>query len=201
MRDFDRPLDASGTADAEATGRAMRACGYVPDLTLCSNARRARETLEGIAGQTDTGRVAFFDALYSEDAAGYLSIIRGNGGAGSLLVIGHNPMMEDLAMAMAGTGDENARATLNSGFPTSGLAVLRFEVGRFLAVLRERELEPALLLLLLDVLRLRDRVGEDVRVAMLTTLLIRHICPMHHGSVSLPQTHHDTPGFWGWTRR
>jgi phosphohistidine phosphatase len=126
MRDFDRPLDASGIADAEATGVAMRACGYVPDLTLCSNARRARETLEGIAGQTDTGRVAFFDALYSEDAAGYLSIIRGNGGAGSLLVIGHNPMMEDLAMAMAGTGDENARATLNSGFPTSGLAVLRF---------------------------------------------------------------------------
>jgi phosphohistidine phosphatase len=127
MRDFDRPLDASGVADAEATGVAMRACGYVPDLTLCSNARRARETLEGIAGHADTGRVLFSDALYSEDAAGYLSIIRGNGGAGSLLVIGHNPMMEDLAMAMAGTGEESARATLNSGFPTSGLAVIRFE--------------------------------------------------------------------------
>jgi hypothetical protein len=60
-----------------------------------------------------------------------------------------------------------------------------FEVGRFLAVLRDRELVPAFL----DVLRLRDRVGEDVRVAMLTTLLIRHISPMYHGSVSLPQTH------------
>ena len=127
MRDFDRPLDASGIADSEAMGVVMRACGYVPDLTLCSNARRARETLEGIAGNADTGRVLFLEALYSEDAAGYLSIIRANGAAGSLLVVGHNPMMEDLAMAVSGSGDESARATLNFGFPTSGLAVIRFE--------------------------------------------------------------------------
>ena len=126
VRDFDRPLDASGIADAETIGAAMRAGGHVPDLTLCSNAKRARETLEGIAGHTDTGRVLFFDSLYSEDAAGYLNIIRENGGFGSLLVIGHNPMMEDLAMAVSGDGDESAMATLNYGFPTSGLAVVRF---------------------------------------------------------------------------
>ena len=50
----------------------MRASGYVPDITLCSNAARARETLEGVAGHADTGRVLFFDTLYSDDAAGYL---------------------------------------------------------------------------------------------------------------------------------
>ncbi len=79
--------------------------GYVPDLTLCSNARRARETLEGIAGHADTGRVLFSDTLYSEDAAGYLSLIHENADSGSLLVIGHNPMMEDLAMALSGNGE------------------------------------------------------------------------------------------------
>jgi len=126
MRDFDRPLDASGRADAEIMGTAMRARGYVPDLTLCSNARRAKETLEGLAGQTDTGKVLFLDTLYSEDAAGYLRLIREHGGPGSLLVIGHNPMTEDLAMAVSGDGDETARALLNHGFPTSGLAVVRF---------------------------------------------------------------------------
>ncbi len=126
VRDFDRPLDASGHADAEATGAAMRACGYIPDVTLCSNAKRARETLEDIAGHTDTGRVLFFDKLYSDDAAGYLSLIREHGSNGSVLVIGHNPMMEDLAMALSGDGDHSARATLNSGFPTSGLAVIGF---------------------------------------------------------------------------
>ncbi|WP_269929884.1 SixA phosphatase family protein [Aminobacter sp. HY435] len=127
MRDFDRPLDATGIADAESTGTAMRANGYVPELTLCSNARRARETLEGIAGHSDTGRVIFTDALYSADAAGYLDSIREHGRHGTVLVIGHNPMMEDLAIAVAGNGEENALHTLHTGFPTSGLAVIRFE--------------------------------------------------------------------------
>lgn len=126
MRDFDRPLDAEGTADAEATGLAMRAHGYIPELTLCSNAVRARQTLEGIAGTADTGRVLYFDDLYREDASGYLSIIRKSGSVGALLVIGHNPMMEDLALALAPKGDDDARATLHAGFPTSSLAILRF---------------------------------------------------------------------------
>ncbi|AZO12774.1 MULTISPECIES: histidine phosphatase family protein [unclassified Mesorhizobium] len=126
VRDFDRPLDESGIADAEAMGDAMRTRNYVPDVTLCSNAKRARQTLEGLAGRTDLGRVLFFDTLYSEDAAGYLDIIRKNGSAGSLLVIGHNPMTEDLAIAVSGDGEEAARGLLNYGFPTSGLAVVRF---------------------------------------------------------------------------
>lgn len=128
VRDFDRPLDASGLADAETIGRAMRARSYIPDLTLCSNAKRARQTLDGLAleGHTDTGRVLFLDTLYSEDAAFYLNLIRGNGGPSSLLVIGHNPMTEDLAIALSGDGDEAARGMLNHGFPASGLAVVRF---------------------------------------------------------------------------
>ncbi len=134
MRDFDRTLDAAGHVDAEVTGVAMRDRGYVPDITLCSNARRARETLEGIAGSADTGRVLFFDRLYSDDAAAYLSLIHEHGDSGSVLVIGHNPMMEDLATALSGDGEDSARATLNSGFPTSGLAVIEFPGGLSKAV-------------------------------------------------------------------
>ena len=128
MRDFDRALDASGVADAQLMGAVMRVRDFVPDLTLCSNARRARQTLEGLAGHTDTGRVVFLDALYSEDAAGYLDLIRANGAPGSLLIIGHNPMMEDLAIAVSGAGEDGAREMLNYGFPTSGLAVVRFDI-------------------------------------------------------------------------
>lgn len=126
VRDFDRPLEASGRADAEATGGEMRNRGYVPDITLCSNALRARETLEGVAGQADTGRVVFCDSLYSDDAAGYLALIHRNADSGSVLVIGHNPMTEDLAMALAGDGDPAAKALLGFGFPTSALAVIAF---------------------------------------------------------------------------
>lgn len=144
VRDFDRPLDASGIADAEATGIVMRACGYVPALTLCSNARRARQTLEGIAGHADTGRVLFTDALYSEDAAGYLAMVRENGSHDALLVIGHNPMMEDLATAVSGQGDDGAIGTLHAGFPTSGLAVISFEGSLSNAMLGKGYLEAFL---------------------------------------------------------
>jgi phosphohistidine phosphatase len=127
MRDFDRPLDASGVKDAGTIGIVMRERGYVPDLTLCSTAQRARQTLEGVAANADTGRVLFLDRLYSEDAAGYLSAVHENDGRGSLLIIGHNPMMEDLALAVAGTGDAAALAAIRSGFPTSGLAAIVFK--------------------------------------------------------------------------
>jgi phosphohistidine phosphatase len=82
--------------------------------------------LESPACRTDPGRILFHDTLYSGDAADYLALTRCNGASGSLLVIGHNPMMEDLAMAVSGDGDETARAMLTHGFPTSALAVVRF---------------------------------------------------------------------------
>ena len=129
MRDFDRPLDGTGMSDAESIGDVMRVRAYVPDVTLCSGACRARQTLEGVAGNADTGRVIFLDKLYTEDATGYLELIQENGLHGSMLVIGHNPMIEDLAMAIASTGEPDALSTLGLGFPTSGLAVIHFENG------------------------------------------------------------------------
>ena len=129
VRDFDRPLDDTGRTDAEDIGSKMNDLGYVPDLTLCSGALRARQTLEGVAAATDTGRVLFEDTLYITDAAGYLDLIREHCSAEAILIIGHNPMMEDLAMAISGDGQEEARGTLNAGFPTSGLAVVRFDEG------------------------------------------------------------------------
>ncbi len=129
VRDFDRPLDETGHEDAEITGDTMNLNGYVPDLTICSGALRARQTLEGVAAKSDTGKVIFDDNLYMADAAGYLDIIRANCNADSILIIGHNPMMEDLAMAVAGDGEEMAKSTLSRGFPTSGLAVVHFDDG------------------------------------------------------------------------
>lgn len=129
VKDFDRPLDNTGQEDAETVGDTMNINGYVPDITVCSGALRARQTFEGVAAKTDTGRVLFDDQLYITDAAGYLDIIRANCTADSILVIGHNPMIEDLAMAVSGDGDDLAKSTLNRGFPTSGLAVIRFEDG------------------------------------------------------------------------
>jgi len=128
MRDHDRPLTDSGRSDAEAMGRKMRMAGYFPDLVLCSTATRARQTWECVAPalNSDEPKVDYLEALYSTDAAGHVRLIREFAGAATaLLVVGHNPMMEDLAIALpAGKGE--AAEAIASGFPTSGLAVLDF---------------------------------------------------------------------------
>jgi phosphohistidine phosphatase len=126
MRDFDRPLEPIGRTDADAIGAAMRACSYIPQLVLCSSAKRARETLDWIARHIDNGRVIYSDSLYSTDAAGYVDFIRETADADEVLLVGHNPMMEDVAEALSGDGDANAKAVLHQGFPTSALAVIRF---------------------------------------------------------------------------
>lgn len=128
MRDFDRPLDEQGRREAAALGAAMLAAGHAPAKVLCSTARRARETWDGVfrALGGDERDVVFDDSLYSSDATGYLAMIRNAGGSESVLVVGHNPMMEDLSLALAGGGEEEAKRSVSSGFPTCGLAVIRF---------------------------------------------------------------------------
>lgn len=125
-RDYDRALDLAGRADADMIAASMLLAGYRPDRVLCSGAKRARETWEVASRHLDAADVRYVDGLYSSDAAGYLEIIRDMGGAGSALVVGHNPMMEDLATALSRDGDAAALAAVARGFPTCGLAVIRF---------------------------------------------------------------------------
>ena len=129
IRDFDRPLKPRGVRDAKALGVRMHKLGLHPQMTICSTARRCRETLDLLAGEVDTGLVVHKDALYSDDVAGYLAEIRRHGDCRALMIVGHNPMTEDLAQALAGSGDRRASETLARGFPTCGLAILRFAGG------------------------------------------------------------------------
>lgn len=126
MRDFDRPLDTAGIEDAVAIGVAMGAADFRPDLVICSTARRARQTLDAIAQHIELGRVLYTDGLYNSDASGYVDIVREAPLAESLLIVGHNPMMEDVAFALSGDGEAEAKSSLAAGFPTSGLAVIGF---------------------------------------------------------------------------
>lgn len=127
MHDHDRPLDATGRRDARAIGAAMRAHGYRPVVILCSSAVRTRETLEGVGLSLDTRHAVISDALYATDPAGYMAAIRSAGTADSVLIVGHNPTMEDIGTALAADGDADALHVLAGGFPTAGLAVIRFE--------------------------------------------------------------------------
>lgn len=131
MTDFDRPLEPRGRDHARRLGERMKALGLVPDLVLCSTAVRARQTWDGVAETLAPSghRAEHLDELYTADAVGYLEIVRSHAAAAeAAIVVGHNPMMEELAIELAGSGDDKARAVLANGFPTSGLAVLEFSV-------------------------------------------------------------------------
>lgn len=124
--DYDRPLDHSGHEDARRLGSVMAASSLIPETVLCSGARRARETWAAMASSLKTTDIRFLKNLYSGDASGYLDILREAGTSQSILILGHNPMMEDLATALPHDGDKEAMAAVAHGFPACGLAVLSF---------------------------------------------------------------------------
>lgn len=127
MRDFDRPLDEAGRADADAVGRAMSGAGHEPDRVICSGARRARETWELVAPHVPgAGEVSMTDQLYITDATGYLNFIHEAAGHERLLIVGHNPMIEDLCFALARSAEPAAEEARAGGFPAAGLAVISF---------------------------------------------------------------------------
>lgn len=126
MRDFDRPLDEGGRRDADAVGAAMARDGLVPDRVICSTAKRALETWQAVLRHLRVSDVTTTDQLYITDATGYLAFVRENADVGTLLIIGHNPMIEDVCFGLAGRGQEDATQARANGFPAGGLAVIDF---------------------------------------------------------------------------
>jgi len=129
--DAERPLSPRGRDAADRMGKWLAGAGLEPDLVLCSPSRRTRETLARlgrVAGIPEA--VRFLDALYEDPAApreDYIGIIRAEAAeAGLCLVIGHNPMTSNTAVALAGKGASDALARMRTKFPTGALAILDF---------------------------------------------------------------------------
>ena len=135
--DHERPLARRGQRDAPVMGRWLRAAGYLPDQVLCSTARRARETWQlAQAGLGATPPASFDDGVYQGSASQLLDLIRGaNPAARTLLVVGHDPAMPELALALAATtpaAHPGARSDaappdmldrMRAKFPTAAIAV------------------------------------------------------------------------------
>lgn len=105
---------------------AMRNLGLAPDVVLVSSARRTLETLEALAPLPDNPIIAPRDDLYLASWEGLLRAIQGvPESARSVLVLGHNPGLHELAIALAGSaaiarsGDGKRLA---EAFPTATLA-------------------------------------------------------------------------------
>jgi len=117
--DFDRPLSPQGLAEAEAAGRWLVAQGLVPDLVLCSPARRTRETLEAVMAVAGYAEQGLEPAIYDATPGTLFGVLQAHGEAERLLLVGHNPGMERLVALLHSGQSGDYR-----GMPTAAVAVL-----------------------------------------------------------------------------
>lgn len=104
-RDFDRPLSKRGRADAPRMGLWMKRHGLLPDLVLASPAARARETAGLVAAATGLREdsILWEETLYDAPLQSILVVLAGAPpGAGRVLLVAHNPGLEDLVLHLGG---------------------------------------------------------------------------------------------------
>lgn len=136
LTDKQRPLTARGRIAATEMARSLVQLGLVPDLIFCSGATRAEETLElAMREWSPAPETRRLEALYGAMDGDYRAIIRDEGGlAQRLMLIGHNPAMQETALALAGTGDVALIAQAARKYPTAAIAVVEFDADDWSAV-------------------------------------------------------------------
>jgi phosphohistidine phosphatase len=133
-RDQDRRLDKRGRHDAAEIGGWIGRHPPFPDLVLVSHAIRAHQTWEiaweAMKELAPEPVVELLPDLYGADPAQLLQVVRDASASdpARLMLVGHNPGMHELALALAGRGDAAGRRALADNLPTSGLAVFDFDI-------------------------------------------------------------------------
>ncbi len=128
LDDFERPLARRGERAAPVIAEYMRREGLVPDLVLCSAARRTLDTWKlaaPILGPDIPVQVA--EALYTAPPGRVLERLRSQpDDVSTVMVVGHNPTIQELACRLSGAGSKKAMKRLGAKYPTAALAVITF---------------------------------------------------------------------------
>jgi phosphohistidine phosphatase len=133
-RDRDRRLDNRGRSDAAEIGGWIGRHPPFPDSVMVSPATRSHQTWEivweAMKDRAPLPQVELVPELYGADPSQLLQTIRAASASDPqrLMVVGHNPGMHELALALTGSGDAAGRKALADNLPTSGLAVFDFSV-------------------------------------------------------------------------
>ena len=154
--DFERPLNARGQKGARLVGRALRAEELRFDAVIASPAARVVETLDAVAeAYGQPLRPRFDERIYLASAATLLNLVReADDGAERLLLVGHNPGLENLAMLLTEADGDGLRAELSKKYPTGALAEIALPAehwrdvapgsGELARFIRPRDLDPEL---------------------------------------------------------
>jgi phosphohistidine phosphatase len=143
LPDHLRPLNKRGQRDAPRMGRLLARQDLKPDRILSSTAVRARTTAEIVAAELEfAGEIQLRPDLYHADPEDYLQALAELGdGVNRVLVIGHNPGMEELIAELTEAAES---------FPTAAIAVVEIPIEDW------RELNPETQGRLIDLYRPKD---------------------------------------------
>ena len=131
LPDRDRPLNPRGRRAAGQMRQAMQDLGLAPDVVLVSTARRTQETMELLEPWPETPLIEPMDALYLAPPPTLLAALRGVADtARSVMLIGHNPGLHELALALIGStplhdpeaAHQEPLRGIARGFPSGALA-------------------------------------------------------------------------------
>ena len=130
IADFDRPLSNRGRKAAPLVGAYLARRSMIPGLVLSSSATRAVETLDlASAGWQTKPTVKKLKSLYLAMPREMLRRVQAVGREpDSVMLVGHNPGIADLANWLCAQGKADLRASLARKFPTGAIAVLEFDV-------------------------------------------------------------------------
>ncbi|MCG6204490.1 histidine phosphatase family protein [Rhodopseudomonas sp. HC1] len=130
-KDHDRRLEERGRADAAAMAEWLAEQQLVPDQVLVSTATRTRQTWD-ILSELFPGaepQVEHLPELYSASAAQLLAAVHEvSAGINRLMLVGHNPGLQELALGLTCGTNEGDRRMLSGNMPTSAIAVIDFPI-------------------------------------------------------------------------
>lgn len=122
--DLDRSLSAEGLAAAEAAGRWLAQNRLVPDCVLCSPARRTRETLEAVLAVIGYVDQRTEPSIFEATPGALIALVEGHAQVDRLLLVGHNPGLEQLAALL-----HSGQSGEYRGMPPAGIALLTLSDG------------------------------------------------------------------------
>lgn len=135
--DAHRALISRGEKDSQRMGRFLRDDVYIPELVLCSNATRTRQTLDLLLPEIGARpKIEYLSELYLAEPEAILALVRrAPDKCASVMVVGHNPGLEQCALALAAMPLEKKLRkryeVMDEKFPTCALAVIDFDVPKW----------------------------------------------------------------------
>jgi phosphohistidine phosphatase len=127
--DFDRRLTARGAEDSRLMGKVLANAGFNPDLVLVSSAVRAQQTWEAVKAAFPGAASEVRPTLYNSDARDLMRAAKA-AAADTVMIVAHNPGLQELTEGLAAEGENAAmKAKLSEGFPTAAISVFDIKDG------------------------------------------------------------------------